>query len=487
MAADKGVAALSDTVPARGDTVLGDTVAAVGDTVLGPQHKSLPPAAWGLTVREYLATTPHLDDLQTPVLTMDRFGLDANRAVMADWATAAGVRLAPHGKTSMSPQLWKEQLDAGAWGITLATGWQVQVGRALGLGRIMLANALLDPTGLRWAAAEIASDPNFELYSWVDGVDSVREMERHLGSAPAGVKLNVIVELGGPHGRTGARGLAAAHEVADAVHASPRLRLAGVGGYEGALAHDRTSEGLAAVRHYLDEIAILHQELAAAGRYDEFLGRSRPGDAASDTGAPRESTGATAGEARSARAGRSAIVTAGGSAYPDLVVERLAGLADEEGAHGVPTTVVLRSGAYLIHDDGFYSGISPLTAGRAERSLRSAMHGWARCVSRPEAELALLDAGKRDLPFDEGLPVPQRLAGPASIALPEGATVSALNDQHTFLRLPGGTAADVPVGSVVRLGRSHPCTAFDKWRLIPVIDDAAAERPRVVDFLPTYF
>ncbi|MFJ4657519.1 amino acid deaminase [Nocardia sp. NPDC088792] len=423
-----------------------------GELILGPQHKSLPPAAWGLTVREFLATAPHLDELQTPVLTMDRAALDANLAVMADWARTAGVRLAPHGKTSMSPQLWFEQLAAGAWGITLATGWQVQVGRALGLNRIMLANALLDPIGLRWAAAEIVADPNFELFSWVDGVDSVREMERHLADAPEGVRLSVIVELGGSHGRTGARGKAAAHEIADAVHKSARLKLAGIGGYEGALAHDRSAEAVAAVRSYLGEIGTLHRELAAEGRYED-----------------------------------AAIITAGGSAYPDLVVEQLAEYADEEGAQGIPTTVVLRSGAYLIHDDGFYSGISPLAAGRAERPLRSAMHGWARSVSRPETELALLDAGKRDLPFDEGLPVPQRMAGPAARPLPTGAHVSALNDQHAFLRLPGGSAADVPVGSVVRLGLSHPCTAFDKWRLIPVIDDAEAARPRIVDFLPTYF
>ncbi|MVU83161.1 hypothetical protein GPX89_38720 [Nocardia sp. ET3-3] len=204
-------------------------------------------------------------------------------------------------------------------------------------------------------------------------------------------------------------------------------------------------------------------------------------------GASRADAAVGASDAGRACGGRAAIVTAGGSAYPDLVVERLAGLADEGGAHGVPTAVVLRSGAYLVHDDGFYSGISPLAAGRSEHPLRSAMHGWARCVSRPEVELALLDAGKRDLPFDEGLPVPQRMAGPASMPLPEGARVSALNDQHTFLRLPGGSDTDIPVGSVVRLGLSHPCTAFDKWRLIPVIDDAEAERPLVVGFLPTYF
>jgi len=423
-------------------------VAALADRTLGPEHKGLPPTAWGRTVREFLDSAPHLDEFETPVLTVDRAAVAANVAVMADWAAAAGVRLAPHGKTTMAPQLWAQQLAAGSWGITFATVWQVQVARSFGVGRIVLANALVDPIGLRWVAEELARDPEFEFVCWVDSVESVALMDEHLSGD---VRMRVIVELGGPHGRTGARTVEQGHAIAEAVGKSERLSLAGVGGYEGSLAHDRTPDGIAAVRHYLDEIARLHRELAAAGRYRER-----------------------------------AIVTAGGSAYPDLVVECLSGLADEQGAQGVPTTVVLRSGAYIIHDDGFYAGISPLAAPRSERPLRSAMHGWARTVSRPEAELALLDAGKRDLPFDEGLPVPQFVAGPEGSLNPR-AHVSALNDQHTFLRLPGGAPTDLPVGSVVRLGLSHPCTAFDKWRLIPVIDDADAERPRIVDLVHTFF
>lgn len=419
-------------------------VAALNDRTLGPEHKGLPPAAWGRTVRQFLDSAPRLADFETPVLTVDRSAVAANVALLADWAGAAGVRLAPHGKTTMSPQLWARQLAAGSWGLTFATIWQVQVARSFGVGRVMLANALVDPVGLAWVAAETAQDPAFEFVCWADSVETVAVMDEQLRSAPGAAVIRVIVELGGPHGRTGARTVEQAHAVAAAIGRSERLSLAGVGGYEGALAHDRTPAGLAVVRRYLDEVARLHRELAAAGAYSD-----------------------------------GAIVTAGGSAYPDLVVEGLAELADEQGAHGVPTTVVLRSGAYIIHDDGFYAGISPLAAARSERPLRSAMHGWARTVSRPEPELALLDAGKRDLPFDEGLPVPQHLAVPA--------TVSALNDQHAFLRLPGGTAADVPVGTVVRLGLSHPCTAFDKWRLIPVIDDADADDPRVVDLLHTFF
>ncbi|MEV4128933.1 amino acid deaminase [Nocardia sp. NPDC049707] len=423
-------------------------VAALADRTLGPEHKGLPPAAWGRTVRDFLDSAPHLDEFETPILTVDRAAVAANVAVMADWAAAVGVRLAPHGKTTMAPQLWAQQLAAGSWGITFATVWQVQVARSFGVARIVLANSLVDPVGLRWVAMESARDPEFEFCCWVDSVETVALMDAHLtGDA----RIRVIVELGGPHGRTGARTVEQAHAIAEAVGRAERLTLAGVGGYEGALAHDRGPDGITAVRHYLHEIARLHRELAAAGRY---------------------------------RAG--AIVTAGGSAFPDLVVECLAELADEPGAQGVPTTVVLRSGAYIIHDDGFYAGISPLAAPRSERPLRSAMHGWARTVSRPEAELALLDAGRRDLPFDAGLPVPQFVAGQEG-SLNSAAHVSALNDQHAFLRLPGAAVGDLPVGSVVRLGLSHPCTAFDKWRLIPVVDNADAERPRVVDLVHTFF
>ncbi|MEU2177333.1 amino acid deaminase [Nocardia sp. NPDC019219] len=425
-------------------------VAALADRRIGPEHKGMSPAFWGRTVREFRGAAPALDELETPVLTVDRAALSANIAVMADWVRAAGVRLAPHGKTTMAPQVWAEQLAAGSWGITLATIWQTQVARSFGVARVLLANALVDPVGLRWVAAESARDPSFEFLCWADSVETVALMDAHLRSAPDAKPIRVLVELGGAHGRTGARTVEQAHAVAAAIDAAARLTLAGVGGYEGALAHDRTAAGVRAVRDYLGELARLHRELLAAGRYRG-----------------------------------PAVVTAGGSAYPELALEYLAPLSDEQGRQGVATTVVLRSGAYVIHDDGFYASMSPLADPECARPLRSAMHGWARALSRPEPGLVLLDAGKRDLPFDEGLPIPQRVAGPHGGAPAPDATVSALNDQHAFLRLPDD--AELPLGSVVRLGLSHPCTAFDKWRLIPVIDDADAPTPRVVDLLHTFF
>jgi D-serine deaminase-like pyridoxal phosphate-dependent protein len=183
------------------------------------------------------------------------------------------------------------------------------------------------------------------------------------------------------------------------------------------------------------------------------------------------------------------IVTAGGSKYFDDVVDVLGGLSDPEGTVGVPTRVLLRSGAYVIHDDGYYRAISPFSRG-AGTPLMSAMHAWARVVSRPEVGLALLDAGKRDVPFDEGLPEPQlvadQLGAPARPLT--GAQVTAVNDQHSFLRIdPAGSASNLKVGHVVRLGLSHPCTALDKWRWIPVIAGDREADPVVIDLIRTFF
>jgi len=85
--------------------------------------------------------------------------------------------------------------------------------------------------------------------------------------------------------------------------------------------------------------------------------------------------------------------------------------------------------------------------------------------------------GKRDAPFDEGLPVPME-ARRDGRALDATMSVSKLNDHHTYLVADG-----LVPGDLIRFGISHPCTAFDKWRHLPVLD----EEHRVVDILETYF
>ena len=412
----------------------------IPDPVLGTWAKGFPARAAGLRLSEVADAGLHLSDLSTPVLTVHADAIAHNEDTVFGWAAREGVRLAPHGKTTMAPELWQAQLAAGSHGITLANLPQVRVARAFGVQRILLANTLLDPAGLAWLAAELAADPGFAFLCWTDSSEGVRLMDEALRAAGAERPVEVLVELGGPGGRTGVRGVDAAVEVAAAVLRAPTLRLAGVGGYEGALAHDATTEGLATVRGYLKALGELHGRLA---------------DAYPDGVPP--------------------VVSAGGSAYFDLVVDELAALPE--------ALVVLRSGAYIAHDDGFYRGISPLVRGGGDTPFRGALHGWARVASRPEPQLALLDAGKRDLPFDDGLPEPQLVRGGARLT-GTAARITALNDQHAFLRDAGDLA---PIGAVLRLGVSHPCTAFDKWTAIPVLDSADAAEPKVTGLVRTFF
>ena len=447
--------------------IVAERVAALNELALSWRQKAVPATAHGLRVGDFVRSEPTLATFQTPLLTLDGAALTANLDRMAQWCSDKGVLIAPHGKTTMAPQLWKEQLDRGAWGITLANASQLRVAHAFGVRRVMIANTLSDPQAITWLAS--VQGPEFRVVSWVDSLRTVELLSETLtgtsvDTAATAPVLDVIVELGGAGGRTGARSAAEALEVARAVAQSPVLQLVGIGGYEGALAHTADPAGIAAVRGYLETVRDTHRQFLVEELY-----------------APEADI----------------IVTAGGSAYFDDVVDVLApclhasaGETDDGGtslgASGQRVDVIIRSGAYLVHDDGFYRGISPFSRAGGQ-PFQSAMHAWARVVSQPEPGLAILDAGKRDVPVDEGLPEPQLLGtylgGPMSELL--DASISSVNDQHCFLRFdPAKTS--VNIGDVVRLGLSHPCTAFDKWTLIPVLADTHSDS-RVVDLIHTFF
>jgi D-serine deaminase-like pyridoxal phosphate-dependent protein len=424
-------------------------------TSLTPRDKGLPERAFGLTTAEFLATRPRLEEFWTPLVVLDDTAMCGNVETMAAWCRERGLDLMPHAKTTMAPALWQRQLDAGALGITLATMGQVRTARSLGFSSILLANEVVDERALHWLAAELA-DPTFRFVAWVDSVATVEVMERGLYALHGDRRsrpVDVCVELGDAGGRTGARTVAEAVVTAERIAASDALRLAGVAGYEGSVGHDRLPATVDAVRAYLARLVELHHEVT------RLYG---PGDV---------------------------YITAGGSAYFDLVAQAFAA-AERGPATGNRTRFVLRSGAYVVHDDGFYRGISPFDEAAVPDAprFRVAVHGLARVLSRPEPGLALIDGGKRDFPYDEGLPIPRwsapDLAGPWTPLA--GAHVSAMNDQHTYVRLPEPADADaLPVGSVVALGLSHPCTAFDKWRVLPVVESAGSDV--VVDLVRTYF
>jgi D-serine dehydratase len=176
------------------------------------------------------------------------------------------------------------------------------------------------------------------------------------------------------------------------------------------------------------------------------------------------------------------IVTAGGSAYFDRVVASLSHWPEVD----ADVTLVLRSGCYVSHDGGMYETRSPLAQRRApdERlRLTNALTLWGRVLSRPEADVVLVGAGMRDAPVDVELPRPRECLGGDGIVrdVRTSATTFRMMDQHAFLRV--SSDAEIRPGDIMTFDLSHPCTAFDKFRLIPVIDTHAT----VVDAVLTFF
>jgi D-serine dehydratase len=377
--------------------------------------------------------------LSYPVLTLRESALASNLESMAGFCARAGVELAPHGKTSMSPELAARQLASGAWGITVATIGQLRAYRAFGFPRLLMANELVDEAGIAWLAGELAADPGFEAWCYVDSTDGVAILDRVLAEHPAGRRLPVLVEIG--MGRTGCRTDEQALAVAKAAAATATLTVAGVAGYEGSISGGSQEQTTDLAASFCQRLATLSGQVASlAGASDGF------------------------------------IVTAGGSVYFDVVARELAP------ASSAGMTVVLRSGGYLFHDHGLYRAATPAARGVAGApALRPALELWAQVLSRPEPGLALLSAGRRDAGFDAGLPVPLRALRRDGGATGLAGEVTELNDQHAYLRLDPDIA--LAPGDLVGLGISHPCTTLDKWRLIPVLD----EEDRITDIVHTFF
>jgi D-serine deaminase-like pyridoxal phosphate-dependent protein len=382
----------------------------------------------GLGDAELAAARPGLFDggFVWPVMAVRQRALEHNIATMAEYCARHELDFAPHAKTAMAPALMARQLAAGAWGMTVATANQALVVRRFGVPRVFIANEVLDPTALRW----LARQDDAEVYFQVDSVAGVHAAAAAIEAT--GGRLRVFAELGHTGGRTGVRTLGELETVARAAAAVDGLDLVGVTGYEGQLSD------VPAVDAFLDRLAAGTKALVAAGLLAE-----RP------------------------------LVSAGGSAYFDRVVERLA-------AAGVGR-VILRSGASVTHDDGFYREMTPFNRIPQEGPLAAALEIWAQVTSTPEPGLAIAGMGKRDAPFDEGLPVVHDIRRDGVVSPIGGLTVTRLNDQHTYLAVAPGV--EVAPGDLLRFGISHPCTAFDKWRAIPVVD----EQRRVVDVLHTYF
>ena len=378
------------------------------------------------------------EDFPLPVCVLRAAALARNLARFQRFSEDAGVLLCPHAKTSMSPALFGRQLAAGAWGLTFATGAQVRVAREHGVARIFYANELVGAADIRFVCDQLRRDPGFEFYCLADSVAAVRLLAARVAAARPGRRLNVLVEGGLPGGRCGVRDVRTAVEVAEAVRAAgAHLALAGVEGFEGLPQYRGTGDRVRDVRAFLTFLTGIAETLDARGLFD----------------VPE------------------VLLTAGGSGFFDLVVEVLKGARLRQPAH-----VVLRSGCYLTQDWGLYETLLAglhARAGSAQPVLEPAIEVWAQVLSVPEPGLVILSAGRRDFGQDAGNPVAlahvRRGSAERRSLRGAGWQMAAVSDQHAHMAVPPDHGAEV--GDLVALGPSHPCTTFDKWRTLYLVDD----------------
>jgi D-serine dehydratase len=377
------------------------------------------------------------DDLPYPLAVIRNAALTHNLAWMQDYANRKGVALAPHGKTTMSPELFARQLQVGAWGLTFATVYQLSVGVEAGARRAIIANQVVCDADLDGLNTLLLQHPDLRVWFLVDSIAQLRCIEDWATRRGSTKRFDTLLEIGVPGQRTGCRTLDEAVALAQAIARSPAVQLGGIECYEGSVAHCDSE-------HDAKEVTALVRRVTEAARQCDQQGLF------ADT---------------------HIMLTAGGSAVFDLVVPllRTQGLSK-------PVQGILRSGCYITHDHGNYMRFLKHVEQREglDASLRPALEVWTMVQSVPEPGLALLTGGRRDLSYDLEMPVPVRWARRAertATDTPTGWSISALNDHHAYLRYDPASAAPA-VGDRVALGISHPCTTFDKWRWLPLVDDS---------------
>jgi D-serine dehydratase len=436
------------TAPAKNSRPLTLNLDAMASAVIPPGTKGVPPAAAGKLRRDLASNGYNLlaGDIPLPACVLSREALSHNRATMREFTERMGVHLAPHGKSSMAPQLFAEQCEDGAWAMTAGTPAHLFAYRSVKVSRILYANQLIDPVAIAFVLEELEKDSTFEFICLLDSIAAADILVDAMRGRRLTRPLDVLIEIGVPGARTGVRDKRQALLLARHLTSLTQwLRLRGLEAFEGVVPAGADG-GIGAVTELLDTVADIAFTLSA-----ELLFTSPP------------------------------IISVGGSAFFGTVAAHLRALP-------LAAQIILRSGCYLTNDHGMYACAqrSEMQAGRLslKAPMMPAIEVWAHVQSRPEPTLVIASLGKRDISYDIDMPIPVKWSRRGTREIQHvGADVrvESLNDQHARLRVPEGLT--IQVGDRVAFGCSHPCTTFDKWKYMLMVDSAYT----VIDVIATLF
>ena len=400
-------------------------------TVIEGKFKGFPIDSYGKTLEQFLATKPNLftANFQFPIMVLKESAVKNNIAQMMSFCNSVNAELAPHVKTTMSPQLAQMQVAAGATALTVANFWQGSIFLKYGFKNLIIANEVLDPTAIA-EIAKINKQKQAEIIFYVDSILALEIIQKH---TPSEGEQNLFIEIGAENGRGGVRELSLVEQLAQRIKTDQRLNLIGVTGFEGAVPDAaRGRRGERKISKFCQKI-VAAAELAYPYKSDQPF-----------------------------------VISAGGSAYFDIVAREL-------NKFEKPRRLLLRSGGYITHDHKYYEEIYPFAS--TDRSFQPAIEVWGQVIIKPERDFGVLNLGKRDIGNDLHNPIPIKSYDGQVKSF--SAVIEKLNDQHGYLR----GKQEFSLAQLIGLGISHPCTTFDKWGLIPLVNDDYD----LIDCMQTFF
>lgn len=382
------------------------------------------------------------EDICLPAAVIKKGALENNIQWMQRYADTRGVSLAPHGKTTMTPWIFQQQQQAGAWAVGVGSAWQASMAMVSGIKRVLMVNQLVGKANMQLVSQLKTQYPDVDYLCCVDSLANAKTLSAFFSANNQ--RLDILIELGVPGGRCGCRTTEQAQALAEEISTLSGLRLRGLELYEGVLHGENPQPKVE---------ALLRDAAALACQLEQYVD----------------------GEF---------ILTGAGSVWYDVVCN--VWLAAQKPAN---CRIVIRPGCYITHDAGIYQQAQDELMARDKVAcdlggdLVSALELIAMVQSVPESDRAIVNFGKRDSAFDAGLPQPvaHYRAGKSRELATNTIETTGIMDQHAMLKLRAG--ADVQVGDILVFSTSHPCLTFDKWKALLLVD----EQYNVLETLETAF
>ena len=289
-----------------------------------------------------------VEDLETPVLTIDIDAMERNLARMMAILDGSGVRLRPHLKTAKSPALAQMMIRAGAVGVCCAKLSEAEVMAHAGITDILLTS-------------EVAGAGKFErlvgLAGWVPEFKAVVDNAHAVRGIAAiarerGITAKLMIEVDVHTHRSGVTTPQEALELADLIRSTGGVDLAGLHGYAGHAQvrplDERQPANAEAMSLLAETVELLHEH-------------NHP----------------------------IPIVTGGGTGTCELDADR--GVLNE-----------VQAGSFLLMDTLYRD---------AGVAFENALRCRTTVISRPSSDRAVCDAGQKTMSHDGGPPEVEGRAG----------------------------------------------------------------------------